>query len=241
MNITPRRLHTGVALHLTGSGIGTIAVIFGFSRFGSPYSPGIPLLNMLIISGLIGFYAPRHHPFEGFGSANTVTLVRATLTNGLAGFLVSNPTPTVLGFISAITLICLMLDGIDGALARHTGMSSNFGARFDMEVDAFLILILSVLLMQFYALGTWVLSLGLMRYGFIAGGYIWHGLRQPLPESFRRKFICVIQIISLTLALNPLLPPPTRTCLLFAALLLLSYSFGVDIWWLFWHQTKKKP
>ena len=38
----------------------------------------------------------------------------------------------------------LALDGVDGQVARRTGTASELGARFDMEVDAFLILVLSV-------------------------------------------------------------------------------------------------
>jgi multidrug efflux pump subunit AcrA (membrane-fusion protein) len=38
-----------------------------------------------------------------------------------------------------------MLDGVDGWLARRHEIASRFGARFDMEVDALLILALSVL------------------------------------------------------------------------------------------------
>ena len=40
--------------------------------------------------------------------------------------------------------MALILDGVDGKVARRTGTSTALGARFDMEVDAFLILVLSV-------------------------------------------------------------------------------------------------
>jgi phosphatidylglycerophosphate synthase len=30
----------------------------------------------------------------------------------------------------------LMLDGVDGRVARRTGSQTGFGARFDMELDA---------------------------------------------------------------------------------------------------------
>ena len=39
--------------------------------------------------------------------------------------------------------MALLLDAVDGGVARRTGTVSGFGARFDMEVDAFLILVLS--------------------------------------------------------------------------------------------------
>ncbi|GAA4940924.1 hypothetical protein GCM10023238_03240 [Streptomyces heliomycini] len=43
-----------------------------------------------------------------------------------------------------LTAVALILDGVDGKVARRTGTSTPLGARFDMEVDAFLILVLSV-------------------------------------------------------------------------------------------------
>jgi phosphatidylglycerophosphate synthase len=39
----------------------------------------------------------------------------------------------------------LALDGLDGWLARRFGLASAYGARFDMEVDGFLILVLALL------------------------------------------------------------------------------------------------
>ena len=39
----------------------------------------------------------------------------------------------------------VLLDGVDGRLARKYGASSRFGARFDMEVDAVLICVLALL------------------------------------------------------------------------------------------------
>ena len=43
-----------------------------------------------------------------------------------------------------LAAVALALDPADGWLARRTGTASALGARFDGEVDAFLILALSV-------------------------------------------------------------------------------------------------
>ena len=43
-----------------------------------------------------------------------------------------------------LTVPALILDAVDGWLARRTRTATELGARFDMEVDAFLILALSV-------------------------------------------------------------------------------------------------
>ena len=87
------------------------------------------------------------------------------------------------------------LDGVDGWLARRSGMSSAFGARFDMEVDALLILALSVLAWHHGKAGAWVLLSGLLRYVFLAAGWTWPRMQRPLPASRRRQAVCVIQVV----------------------------------------------
>src|SRR5690606_41330950 len=63
--------------------------------------------------------------------------------------------------IALLATVGLVLDGVDGRVARRTGTSSPRGARFDMEVDAFLILVLSVHAALF--LGPWVPAIELGR------------------------------------------------------------------------------
>ena len=44
----------------------------------------------------------------------------------------------------ALATIALVLDGMDGQVARRTHTVTAMGARFDVEVDTFLLLVLSV-------------------------------------------------------------------------------------------------
>ena len=84
------------------------------------------------------------HPFPDFGAANWVTLMRAVLV-ALAASLITEPAKSSLAWVVvALTATVAALDGIDGWLARRTGMSSAFGARFDMETDTFCMLVLSL-------------------------------------------------------------------------------------------------
>ena len=83
--------------------------------------------------------------------------------------------------------IALSLDAVDGWLARRLGLASRFGARFDLEIDALLILILAVLVWQTGRVGAWLLAIGAMRYAFAALGMILPMLRRPLRPSRRRK------------------------------------------------------
>ena len=61
---------------------------------------------------------------------------------------------------------------MDGWLARRCGVASHFGARFDLEVDSLLILILAVLVWQSGRVGAWVLAIGLARYAFVLAGWL---------------------------------------------------------------------
>jgi phosphatidylglycerophosphate synthase len=163
-----------------------------------------------------------------------VTLARATLVLPLAA-LALHPRPLpALGYswIVALALVAMVLDGVDGKVARSTGSSSTFGARFDMELDAALLLSLSVLLWEGDKLGAWVILIGALRYLFVFAGLFLTPLRGDLPDSFRRKAVCVWQGVSLLLALSPLTPPALAALVAAAALALLVWSFAVDVRWL---------
>ncbi|MFD8079956.1 CDP-alcohol phosphatidyltransferase family protein [Streptomyces sp. NPDC059718] len=41
--------------------------------------------------------------------------------------------------ITCLATLALLVDAVDGRVARRTGTTSPLGARFDMETDAFLI------------------------------------------------------------------------------------------------------
>ena len=77
--------------------------------------------------------------------ADWVTLTRAVLVAGVAGLVadsLSRPVPvTALVTLSTVTLV---LDAVGGLVARRTGTATPLGARLDGEVDAFLILLLSI-------------------------------------------------------------------------------------------------
>ena len=86
------------------------------------------------------------------------------------------------------------------------GLASEFGARFDMETDALLMLVLCLLVLHFGKAGAWVLAAGVMRYAFVLAARLWPWLARPLPPSRRRKAVCVVQITSLIVCLGPIVP-----------------------------------
>jgi len=181
--------------------------------------------------------ARAHHPFPRFGPANKVTMVRAILVTIVAA-LIGEPTLPSAGWLGAgAAVVATVLDGVDGWLARRTGMASAFGARFDMETDALLIQVLAILAWQYGKAGPWVLISGLLRYLFVAAGWVLPWMREPLLPSVRRKGICVVQTAGLILTILPPIVPPASEWLAAASLAALVYSFLVDTLWLWRHAT----
>ena len=166
------------------------------------------------------------------GYANLVTGGRLVLVAAVASLAAGPVTREAAWAAVVIGTVAALLDIVDGLVARRTGTSSPRGARFDMEVDAALIMTLSVLAWWWGKAGVWVLLSGLLRYGFVAAGLAFAWLRAPLPPSLRRKAICVIQIVSLIVVLGPVIATPLSTLIAGAGLCTLAYSFLVDTIWL---------
>jgi phosphatidylglycerophosphate synthase len=168
---------------------------------------------------------------RSFGPANRVTLGRATLVGGVTALVADSyqDSPPVTLFVG-LTAVALILDGVDGKVARATGTSTPLGARFDMEVDAFLILVLSVYVSM--SQGPWVLLIGAMRYGFVGAARVWNWLNAPLPPSMARKTVAALQGILLLVAASGYLPHSATFGVVAVALGTLVWSFGRDILWL---------
>ncbi len=187
-----------------------------------------------LMAALLVRFLPRDLPPPGLGAANQITLVRATLIMPLAGLILqpAPPAAAALWWIVAISTVALALDGVDGLVARRRGQETRFGARFDMELDAFLMLVLAVLVWRAGRVDAWVLLIGALRYLFVAAGRLWPPLTADLPDSLRRKAICVVQGVGLIVCLAPLVPPDLAARAATGALALLVYSFAVDVIWL---------
>jgi phosphatidylglycerophosphate synthase len=174
-------------------------------------------------------FLPDHRPVPRFGAANLVTFMRGAITAWLAGLFVATYSVDTVGWwVAGAAALAIALDGVDGLLARSRREASAFGARFDMETDALLLLVLSALAIGADRLGPWVMAIGLMRYAFVAAARIWPALNGPLPPSFRRKTVAAIQGIAMTLVFVPLLTDAQATIVSATALALLTGSFAVD-------------
>jgi len=167
-----------------------------------------------------------------FGIANSVTTVRAALAALVAAAIAKPPAPEVAWFAVVIAVAVTVLDGVDGWAARRFDEASAFGARFDMEVDAALIMALSVLAWRWDKAGAWVLLSGLLRYLFVAAGWIWPWMSRPLIPKRRRQTVCVIQIVALIASVSPIFAPPASAAIAAIALAVLVWSFAIDTIWL---------
>jgi phosphatidylglycerophosphate synthase len=127
-------------------------------------------------------------------------------------------------WLVAVAAPTLLLDAVDGAVARRTGTASAAGARFDQELDAGVVLILSV--GASLTLGPWVLVIGALRYVYAAVGRLAPWLEAPLPRSRFRRVVAGIQGAALTVTLAPGVPERLVVAVALAALALLLVSFG---------------
>lgn len=166
------------------------------------------------------------YPHRAIGLCNVATMARLVLVSVLVAAAVAPAPPWV---VFAVALIAFAMDGLDGWLARREGYASAFGARFDMEVDSGLALVLALLAWQSGHVGVYVIILGLPRYAFWITGFAAPWLNGPLPERFSRKVVCVVQIAALIIVLVPFVTAPIASGVAGLAALALVWSFTLDV------------
>ena len=164
--------------------------------------------------------------------ADWVTLARMLLIAGVTGLVADSfSQPAHVTALVTLSAVALALDAVDGQVARRTGTVTPLGARIDGEVDAFLILVLSIAVSQDY--GGWVLAIGAARYAFLLAGWLIPWLRAPLPPRFWRKVVAAVQGVVLTVAASGVTSRLVGMIAVAVALLLLAESFGRDVIWLY--------
>jgi phosphatidylglycerophosphate synthase len=191
---------------------------------------GTALGSYAVLAAAVAITAAWHLNGRGFGLANQVTLLRTGLVCLVGGALLGGA--RVSWSLAGVIGLALALDAVDGWLARRLGLSSRFGARFDLEIDAMMMLILSALVWQTGRADAWVLAIGGMRYAFVALGMIWPAARRPLPPSWRRKTVCAAIGVLLLICLLPPTPPWLAHGGAALALVGQLASFAIDLAWL---------
>jgi len=210
---------------LGAAGVAALRAIDGLPAMG-----WLAALAYLTASNALLLGALRRRHSSRLGWANVVTATRSVLVAIIAGLVAASFfAPISVPLLIGLIVPALALDAVDGWVARRTGTITELGARFDMEVDAFLLLLLSVYVAPI--LGPWVLAIGLMRYVFVAAGWMLPWLRLQLSPRYWRKVVTAVQGIALTLAASGLVPE-LAGLIVGVALVLLVESFGRDVVWL---------
>ncbi len=230
----PERRRGGArrGLAIAAAPLASAIVAAGLAMGLPPIGLGLAFATFLLVVGLADSALGTSHPADRFGPANVVTLTRAAGAALLGALALTDPPLAARWDLVVASATLLALDGVDGWLARRTGLVSPFGARFDLEIDALTGLVLACLAFGLDRAGPWVLAIGLLRYAFVVLGWLRPAFAAPLPPSRRRKVICVAQLGLLTLLLAPPVIPPVSTALAALALALLSWSFARDLLWL---------
>lgn len=162
--------------------------------------------------------------------ADRVTLTRAVLASGcaaLTAMALVGAVPVRTWWMFGLAASALLLDAVDGAVARRTGSASEAGAHLDMQVDAGLLVVLSIAVAL--VLGPWVLLIGAMRYLYVAATWLRPELGAPLPRSEFRRWVSGLQGTILALAIAPIVPEDLATSAVLFALVMLLVSFGSQV------------
>jgi phosphatidylglycerophosphate synthase len=190
------------------------------------------VIDAALARGLAG------HRTDRLSLAGWVTLARASVAVVVAALVADSfDRHAPVTMLVSLTALALVLDAVDGKVARRTRTTATLGARFDGEVDAFLILVLSVYVAR--SAGAWVLAIGAARYAFLAAAWPASWMREPLPPRYWRKFVAATQGVVLAIAAADVLPPAVNRAALVAALALLAESFIRDAWWLWAHRLTR--
>lgn len=149
-------------------------------------------------------------PLAGLlGIANTVTLLRGALYAIVAGFIVV-PSDSALVWVPAVAYgTGVVLDQLDGMIARSVGEETILGERLDMTLDTFGFVVAPLVAVLWGLLPVWYLSLSAARYLY-RGGLAWRRHRgQPVfesPDSDLGRYLAGMQMVFLTIVLIPMTP-----------------------------------
>jgi phosphatidylglycerophosphate synthase len=134
-----------------------------------------------------GSWTPRGR----FGIPNLITTARLLMTMALLFAYGRNP-----GWhLAAVAALILLLDAVDGWVARRTGQSSAFGASYDVEADALLVMTITMLLFTRGIAGVWVLLAGLLRYLYVLAPAL---VATPIGQAPRSRFGRIVYVSMLS-------------------------------------------
>ncbi|CAN5489539.1 hypothetical protein BH23ACT6_BH23ACT6_18090 [soil metagenome] len=193
----------------------------------------VALLPAVIGMSVILVASMRRADSEQIGSADLVTVLRAALVCVVVGWallVLLRSAPSSSWPLTALASVALLLDGVDGAVARRS-RPTRAGATLDAETDAVMVLALSLIVAG--QVGWWIVLAGGLRYLFAVGAIGRAAWRfRPLPTRGSRRVIAAWSSALLAACTAPLLVGTAATVLAIVSLTLLVWSFGRDVVWL---------
>lgn len=189
---------------------------------------GNPFAWMIISAFSFAYYVYKMRTFIPalplkLGYANLVTIVRL----GLLFVLVfihrwMGDLFLFLGF-----LVVILMDGLDGFIARKYNHTSDAGEYLDMETDAFLALFLCWLHFSENKIEYWILVPGLLKYAY---SVVFTNVRQLAADYPPKKVRAAIAAAFFFSLLTPfILTEEYFYVLCFATSLLIGLSFGLAV------------
>jgi len=190
----------------------------------------VALGGAVSLSILVANHRGRFTPRGRFGVANAITTLRL-------GLVVALSTLGGLGPSGSLLVLCsFALDGLDGSVARRRGEASTFGAKFDMETDALLVLVAGLVLALRGTLGAFIVVPGLLRYAYASAVAIVPSRSEEPRSRFGRTAFSVMAT-SLAVSLWPI--EPLSKPLAIVATALIVVSFGRSIYFSFFRGSSR--
>jgi CDP-diacylglycerol--glycerol-3-phosphate 3-phosphatidyltransferase len=168
------------------------------------------------------------HPIR---AADAVTVIRGWLYAATAGFLLVPRTAGVVWVPALCYGAGVVLDHVDGRIARRTGGGTRLGERLDMAFDTLGFLVAPAVAVVWGALPVWYLLLSGARYLFkgARGLRRWRGRPvHPLPDSAWRRRLSGVHMVVIAVALVPAVPAGPVAAVAAVALALSLSVFARD-------------
>jgi len=193
------------------------SVVISMNTLMSLLVSGILSFSILILIGL------KHLSINRLvGPANLITASRlgaVLLVTGIAPNLSNS-------LILAMGLVLMLLDCLDGWLARRMNTASLWGEFFDKETDAYFLLVVCLAAFQRLLAGWEILVIGLLRYIFVISLLILKRKPKKEKRSLRAQNVFTIVMLLLLSLFSPFDFP--RFAFVVLALFLVLFSFGSD-------------
>jgi len=218
----PRRLRAETALAALGCGLALAVGFLLLDSVGRDLAERWATVAVPVGVGVVAFLryhtpdnrsttgATRGRLRQSLGVANAVTLVRGLAYAAAAGFLLVPPTAATVAWLPALLYGSgVLLDAIDGVIARRVGRPTRLGERLDMGYDTLGFVVAPAVAVAWGLLPRIYLSLAAARYVYRAG--LWLDRRRgrqirALPPSRFRRPLATWQMGFLTVALLPAVP-----------------------------------